>query len=373
MNRTTCALLLLAVVVLSACGQSKKEEKKGPPPAVITVTQAVKRTIEVVQESVGTVGSDVAPVVAAEVRATVTRVFADAGDTVRTGQLLAQLDPREYEAARHMADAEVKRVRALLGNQERLTARNRQLAEQNFISATSLDASVSQLAALREQLRSAQAALASANLNLAKTRILSPMDGKVEARLVSRGDFANVGKPLFQLTAAESLRVRLPFPETVANLIHSGQKVRLSSPTASGIQVEGTVTEVKPMVGAGSGSFDAVVALRNPGGWKPGASVNGLVIVGEHPGAVAVPESSVVIRPAGTVVYVIQGGKALQRVVHAGEKQGGFVEILSGLAAGELVAVDGAGFLTDKAGVVVRDGQNGSRSGSNPAAAGAAS
>ena len=63
--------------------------------------------------------------------------------------------------------------------------------------------------------------------------------------------------------------------------------------------------------------------------------------------------ASVVLRPAGKVVYVINDGKALQRVVTTGIKQAGFIEILGGLAAGEHVVVDGAGFLTDQAPVRV--------------------
>jgi membrane fusion protein (multidrug efflux system) len=60
------------------------------------------------------------------------------------------------------------------------------------------------------------------------------------------------------------------------------------------------------------------------------------------------------LRPAGKVVYVIEGGQAVQRTVTTGVTQDGFVEILQGIKAGETVAVDGAGFLTDKAAVSVK-------------------
>ena len=68
---------------------------------------------------------------------------------------------------------------------------------------------------------------------------------------------------------------------------------------------------------------------------------------------VTVPEQAVVLRPAGKVVYLIDEGRAVQRVVEAGYKKDGRVEILSGLAEGETVAVDGAGFLTDRAPVAI--------------------
>ena len=77
-------------------------------------------------------------------------------------------------------------------------------------------------------------------------------------------------------------------------------------------------------------------------------------MIEEHPDAVVVPETSVVLRPAGTVVYVVENNTASQRVVTTGVRQNGGVEILGGLKAGETVAVDGAGFLTDKAAVTVK-------------------
>ncbi len=71
-------------------------------------------------------------------------------------------------------------------------------------------------------------------------------------------------------------------------------------------------------------------------------------------GALMVPEQSVVLRPAGKVVYALEGNVARQRVVETGMRQDGLQQIVKGLAAGETVAADGAGFLTDGAAVTVR-------------------
>ena len=96
---------------------------------------------------------------------------------------------------------------------------------------------------------------------------------------------------------------------------------------------------------------DVIADVDDPVGWHPGASVNGAVVLGERSGAVVVPEASVVLRPAGEVVYVIEGKTARQRIVKVGLRDQGMVEILEGLNAGETVAVDGAAYLTDKAAV----------------------
>jgi len=176
----------------------------------------------------------------------------------------------------------------------------------------------------------------------------------VEQRMVAVGDYVTLGKSLFQLTTTQALRVRLPFPETIAPQLRTGLIVRLSTPTAPGKITQGRVSDIRPMVGANR-AMEVIVDVPNPGDWKPGGSVNGALVVAEHPQAVVVPEVSLVIRPAGEVVYVINNNKAEQRVVRSGIRQDGYVEILSGLELGETIAVDGASFLTDKAPVTGRE------------------
>ena len=77
------------------------------------------------------------------------------------------------------------------------------------------------------------------------------------------------------------------------------------------------------------------------------------VVAGTREGVLMVPEQSVVLRPAGKVVYVVREGKAEQRIVETGFRQEGLQEIAKGLAGGETIAVDGAGFLTDGAAVAL--------------------
>ena len=344
------ALALLA----SACGK-KTDEAKGPPPAVITTTQAQARDVELVQRSVGQVDSQTAPYVAAEIAGRVIRIDVDVGSRVSAGRVLAELDPQDQRIAQQAASAEVKRVQALMANQQRLTERYQKLVKDGFVSATMLDNTESQLVAYREQLSGAQAQLDTAERNLAKTRIIAPVSGRVEQRLVAVGDFVTVGKPLFQLSTDRALRVHLPFPETLAAQLRRGLSVRLTTPTAPGKEVMGRISDIRPMVAADSRALDVIVDVPNPGDWTPGASVEGAVILGVHKQAVVVPEESVVLRPAGEVVYVVANGKVRQHVVKTGLHERGQVEILSGIAAGDVVALDGAAFLTDNAAVAAQE------------------
>lgn len=332
---------LCAALLLPGCEKKAAEEKKGPPPSVITVAQARTLTMQILEHSVGEVDSSTAPKVGAEVAGRIIKVYVDIGDPVKKGQLLAEIDPADYSA-------DARRLAAQTASQRKLTERYRELASKGFISPSALESHDAQDVAAREQhTRAAK--------NLARTRILSPVDGRVDSRLVSVGDWIELGKPAFQLSSGDKLRIRLPFPENAAERIKAGQTVTLSTPTAPGASVTGKIGQVRQMVGSANRAFDAVVEVNNPGGWKPGASVNGTVVIEEHEQAVVVPEISVVLRPAGRVVYVIDGGKAAQHIVTTGVARNGLVEILQGIEAGATVAVDGAGFLTDKAAVSVKE------------------
>jgi len=354
-KRTSALVIALCGTVLLGCGKKPEEAGKGPPPAIISVTQVESRNVQVVQTSVGVADSDTAPTIAAEVSGRVDRVMADTGEAVKAGQILAQLDARDIANALRIAESDVKRLEALIENQRKLTERNRQLAAQNFISPTRLDEIVSQEKALIEQLNGARANADNSRHNLEKTRIAAPVDGRVEARMISRGDFVTPGKAMFQISTEKNLRVRLPFPESVLNLIKTGQRVQLTTPTSPGKTIEGKISEIRSVIGSANRAFEAIVEVSNPGDWRPGASVNGAVVVAEHPGAAVVSEISVVQRPAGMVVYVVKDGKAAQRIVQVGERRDGVAEIVSGVTAGEVVAMDGAGFLTDNADVAIKD------------------
>ncbi len=345
--------LALALLAMGGCGKDE-QKPKGPPPTMVTTAQAQVQNLEITQESIGSVDTQTAPFVAAEVAGRITRIAVNVGERVRAGQVLAELDPRDQQLTRQSAAAELNRVQALLLNQQRLVERYQKLVQQGFVSETALDNAESQLAAYREQARAAQAQLEAAERNLARTKIVAPITGRVEQRMVAVGDFVTVGKAVFQLTSSQTLRVHLPFPETLAAELRPSLRARLSTPTAPGKVVEGRVSEIRPMVGAQSRSIDVIVDVLNPGDWRPGASVSGAIVIGERPNAVTVPEQSLVLRPAGEVVYVLNAGKAEQRVVQTGLHQGGAVEITSGVKAGETVIVDGAAFLTHQAPVAVQ-------------------
>ncbi len=320
----------------------------------ITVTAAVRRDLEIWEPSVGQIEADTAPTIAAEIPGRVIAVHADIGGKVARGAALVKIEATDFRLAEAAARTDVERLLALIHAQRLQVARLRKLVEKQSSSQSVLDNAEAQLGALRAQIASARVRLQQAQHNLTRTEIRSPIDGRVDERYVSVGDFVKVGAPLFRITQIARLRIRLPYPESLGAQLQRGLPVRLISPLLPELTVTAEVTELRPIISRASRAIDVIVIANNPGGWEPGASVSGQVRVSRRPDAVMVPEMSVVKRPAGTVVYLIEGATAHQRVVTTGVRDHGEVEIRSGLDAGDSVALDGAGFLSDGAPVTVQ-------------------
>jgi len=320
----------------------------------VTVTVAGSDDLEIWESSVGQLEARVAPLIGAEVAGRLTVVDVDVGDPVTQGQRLAEIDATDFNLAREMAQADIDRLQALIHAQQLNVDRYRALVQKKSVNQSTLDDAQAQLSALRAELTAAQVRLQQARRDIGKTRITSPIEGRVDETLVSEGDYVKVGAPLVRIASLHTLRARLPYPETLLSLLHAGLPVRLNSPSAPEETVETTVSEVRPSITEGSRSAQVIVNVENPGAWEPGATVTASIRVARHDHAVLVPEISLVRRPAGTVVYVIDGDRAVQRVVTPGLRRAGRVEITSGLQAGERVVADGAGFLTDGAPVTVK-------------------
>lgn len=351
-------LLLLSLALLAACGQQETPKKAGPPPALITVTQAMQGEFEVIEETLGTLEVLADPKIGAEVAGRVVQVLARTGKAVKAGEVMAVIDAGDV-ALRHSADAaEVRRIEALVAQQDKLVARQQALVAQGFLSENAGDDVTAQRAALIAQLDAARARAAGSRRDQGKTRVRAPLDGVVELQIVAPGDYVKIGDPLFQLVAPHRLRAHLPFPESAAERLKKGLPVRLTSPTAPGVTYTSHIHDIRPLVVAGSRSLDVLVDLDNDGRLRGGGTVNAAVVLSAQAQALTVPEQSVVLRPVGKVVYVIEddGGqkKARQKVVTTGAKRGGRVEVLEGLAGGETVALDGAGFLTHDATVAIK-------------------
>ena len=353
-------LLLLTGLACSACSKAPDTSASVSPtvgakrPATqITTTQAKIGVIEQTEATLGVIEATDDPRMAAEIAGRITLVPVGSGQFVKRGQLLAEIDPADPQIQNDVDQAEITRLTTLLTQQERVVSRQSELLSKNFVSRHALDDAVSQRDALKSQLLAAENRARLSGRSIGKSRVSAPHDGIIDEVLVARGDFVKVGDPMFRLIG-KTLRANLPFSEALGGKLKIGQAVQLSSPLTGGAVFEARIDELRPQLTDAGRQVLVQVRLKPDPRLKAGATVNARVMITRRDGAVLVPEQSVVLRPAGKVVYAVVEGKANQRVIETGTQENGMIEVLQGLKAGETVALDGAGFLSQGAEVVVK-------------------
>lgn len=349
---------VFVLALLAGCGKqdaaTEANAKKGPKPTLVTAAKINKSSIEISESAVGSLEGLIDPTIASEVAARIIKVHVSPGQRVKKGDLIATLDSTEFNLQRNEAQAEVARIEALLNNQTKIVARSQALVNKNFISQNAVDTDLAQQNVLKQQLVGAKARVASISHTGSKTTLYAPTDGVVEKKIVDTGEFVKVGDPIVQVVSNKKLRAHIPFPERISNQLKPGMKVRLTTPTSDKI-IESVIRELKLMITESNRSVDIIADITDEADWQPGASVTGTVVLGQKDAALMVPEQSVVLRPAGEVVYLIKDDTAYQTVVKTGERQNGMVEIIAGLQDSDTIVVDGAGFLTDQAKIKIAD------------------
>ena len=361
MMQKTIPCLILSALLLTIISCSSKNDvdtsnqhadKNGSKATLVTVTKVKNTSLEITEETVGSLEGITDPTIASEIEARVISVHVTPGTQVKQGQLIATLDAADFSMQRNEQLAEVARIQALIENQTKIVARNQALVNKNFISQNAVDNDTAQQNVLKQQLEAAKARVASINHNSSKSKVYAPVSGTIEKRLAGPGDFLRVGDPIVQIVSTQHLRAHLPFPERIGAVLKAGLKIRLTTPTSPNA-VETVIHELKPMITADNRTVDVIADVVDAVGWQPGASVIGTVILGEQTAAMMIPEQCLVLRPAGEVVYVVRDNIAYQAVVKTGLRQNGLIEVLEGLNDNDTIVVDGAGFLTDKAPVKI--------------------
>ncbi len=344
------SIILFAVIApVSAPSYARAGEKKTHQSGVpVTEIQVKSGSISLITTVQGVVETMHAPQISSMVTAEVVKVNVDEGDKVVVGQVLARMDDERFRLNKIAAKANIERLQAQLENQQLLLKRDQSLFKKKTISDSKLDASMTLVKQTRAQIRQAKAQLNIASYELSHTLIIAPISGVIQKRSVSKGDYINPmspsGKPLFQIIDTHHVRARLYFPETLADEIEPGMGVVLNRGSES---LKATITRIRPMLEQQNHSLQALVEFNNSKQWKPGESITANVVLMQHDHAVIVPQAVLVQRPAGFVVYQLDKGRAEEKPVVIGIRQGRRVEIKSGLKAGVHIALDGAAYLSD--------------------------
>jgi len=356
--RLTATLILLAGLTLLA-GCERNEEKPKPGPPEVTVVDTLQQDVPIYDEYVAQLNGPVNAEITPKVQGYLLRQNYQNGYFVKQGQLLFELDPRQYQAAVDQAQADLAQAKANLARVEADVARDTPLAAQSAIPQKQLDNDVANQQSWEAEVKAKQAALANAELNLGWTKVYSPIDGIAGVSNSQIGDLVGTGTKMatvsqvnpiwayFNISEGRFLKVA---PE-ISSVIMG--KVSLKSVNNSPIEYiqanndpypqKGYFIYVNRQVGTATGTIQMAAQFPNPDAiLRPGGFGRVRFQTSLSKGALLVPQASVIEVQSLYQVIVLNGeNKAMFRPVEVGERVGTNWIITKGLQPGEKVVVDG--------------------------------
>jgi RND family efflux transporter MFP subunit len=396
---------LAALTILAGCGKKDLPPKgtagngtgAGKPAEEISiaVAPALRTAIPRKIEFVGSLAGVEQVTLSSEVEGTVESVRSDLGDPVRKGQALVFLVQEEFLQRKEQSRAEQDQIAARLGippgaeiadiektslvrkalaeydNARKDLERRKDLAAKNLIAMKDVDdaeakflVAEANVRAAREEannllatLRGKKAALAIAEKKLRDTRVKSPIDGFIESRMVSTGEYVKVGTPLFRIVDDRTIRLLGEVPEFYAASLKTGLPVELSVDGRPGITYRGTLNRISPASNAANRAIQVEGNFPNAKReLKSGFFGKAAILLRVDPDGVSIPKQAVVTFAGIEKVFVIDNNAARERRVKLGEDLGDRIEIVEGIAAGDRVAVSRTGKLVEGSRVRIEPG-----------------
>jgi multidrug efflux pump subunit AcrA (membrane-fusion protein) len=393
----------IALLGLAACSQPQEKEKAPAPVQVTAVTQATIRRI--VHGDGALFPHDQASLMP-KIAAPVQKFYVNRGDHVKPGQLLAILENRDLidavaeskgaveQAESNLRTTEVATVpdsvvkaqtdmesaRETRDNAKAVMDSRRQLFKEGALAGRLVDEArvaysqaESQYRAAQEhlktlesvrqdqvrgaeaQVKSAKAHSDSQEVQVAYSRILSPIAGIVADRPLNVGEMANPGAPVITIMDISRVVARVDVPQSEASTVKVGQTAILTRPDTKD-QVEGKVSMVSPAADPNTTTVQVWIQVDNPGErLKPGTAIHAAIATEIYKAASVVPAAAILPgEEGGTAVLTVSSDSiAHKRTVTLGVREGNQVQILSGANPGEEVVVVGGMGLDDKAKVKV--------------------
>jgi RND family efflux transporter MFP subunit len=183
-----------------------------------------------------------------------------------------------------------------------------------------------------------------AELRVRYTTVTAPDSGTVTSRTVSVGQIAQAGQEMLRMLRQDRVEWRAEVPESQLSRIKVGQTVQVTA--VDGSPLKGKVRMVAPTVQANNRTGLVYVDITG-GNARPGMFARGAIEAGKGP-ALLVPVASVVMQDGYAYIFVVKGNNTVERrLVQQAGMQGDAIEVASGVAAGDVIAVKGAGFLKD--------------------------
>lgn len=330
----------------------------GPPIGVATAESVP--IVEVVRVS-GTVTSPQSAVLSASVAGLVKTVEVDAGDRVKSGDLIVTLDRELEELALQRARAEAAQAQTALDDARRRLAEAEKIGPSQAIAESAIKSLRAEVARGVATLDAATAAVRQQQAVVRRHEVLAPFAGVISRRIAEAGEWVNPGNGLVELVATDRLRFDFRVPQNYFARLTPDTRVEMRADATPNSPIAGRIQAIVPIKDPGARTFLLrVVAEDNePRGVTPGMSVQAALRIDAHRRGVVVPRDALLRYPDGrkTVWIVSQAnGEATvhEQVIETGVEFDGLVEVPSGLAAGTTVVTRGNEVLRDGQAVSVR-------------------
>ena len=348
------AAVLAAALAAPACTRSASDEEieSAPVPTIAAETGTVTKRDLV--DSLLVRGSVTAPPnqdvrLAAQVPGRVVAMRVAEGDSVRAGEVVAEIETPPLEDQQRQARAAHSQARVGLENAKLNLARTERLFERGIAAGKEVEDARSQAAAAEAALEQAQAALATADRQLARAHVTSPISGQVVKRFVGVGEQVDgtPGQPLLEIANVERVEMAAHVSADRLGRVRVGQKAEVVSDAFPDRRFEGVVLAISPAIDPATNA--ALVRLRvvNPErALMVGMFAQARIGLAEKKGVLVVPPSALSRSEAGTAVYVVSGQDATRTPVEVGLETPEAVELVSGVKEGQKVltsAVHGLG------------------------------
>src|SRR5437899_1222233 len=326
------------------------------PVAPVTAGTVATEDVPVFLHGIGTVQAYNSVAIKSRVDGQIVKIDFKEGQDVKQGEPLLQIDPRPYEAALAQAEAMKQKDEAQLAGAQADLERYAQLVPSGHQTRQSYDQQKATVAQLQAAIKADQAQIATAKLNLGYTDIRSPIDGRLGARLVDKGNLvrATDNSVLVTISEVRPIFVSFTLPQDALDDVREHHQrtplaVRAYSGDGKRQLAEGKLTMFDNAIDQATGTIRLKARFDNDNErlW-PGEFVNVRVILSTRRGVATVPAQTVQNGPNGYYVYVIKPDDTVERrVVEVVATQDGVAVVAKGLSPGEQVVVDGQYRLTN--------------------------
>ena len=362
MSRWKIALLLVVVIVLAVLGWRWFTPAAGRPgqgpgkeqavaPVPVTVVAATTQDVPVHLDALGTVQALNTVAVAAQVSGQLKALHFEEGAAIAKGALIAEIDPRTYQAALDQALASRAQHLAQLSASRSTLKRYEELSQKNFVSAQDLENQRQAVRQQEAQIAADDAAISSARTSLGYTRITAPIDGIAGLRQVDVGNLLQANaSTIVVLTQVQPINVIYTLPAQDLDSVREARAAGTVPVTAldrsdsHAVANDGVLAVVDNQIDTSTGTFRLKAEFPNPDNalW-PGAFVNVRMQVRTVEDGLVVPTQAVQRGPDGDYVYLLEPGDSvkMQPVRVAGEVDASRLMIASGLSAGDKVVTEG--------------------------------